>query len=97
MKTCTPKITRFRWTLVDPPWNFYSIGYVLEDYVEHVVYIPVGTIQEELKTKSIVDIVVERLRAELACEPEHLLRVGEKEKDESKRGAIAATRRVKRS
>lgn len=97
MKTCTPKITKFKWTLVDPPWDFYSIGYVLENYVEHVVYIPAGTIQEELKTKTIVDIVVERLRAELACVPEYLVRVGEKDKDESKRGAAAATRRYKRS
>jgi len=68
----------------------------LEDYVEHVVYIPAGTIEEELKTKTIVDIVVERLRAELACVPEYLDRVGEKEKNAAKRSAANATRRPKK-
>lgn len=85
-----------RWNIVDKPWDFYSIQYILEDYVEHIVYIPAAVIAEELKTMSIVDIIVNKLRAELACEPKHVDRVTEEMKNATKRSAIQATKRSKK-
>jgi hypothetical protein len=96
LKKCVPRITSFDWNLVDKPWDFYSIRYTLDDYMDHVVYIPAVIITEELKTKSIVDIVVERLRAELACTPVHHLRVTKAMKDATTRSAINAARRPKK-
>lgn len=93
----TPRITNFVWNVVDPPWNFYSIRYVLDDYTEHVVYIPTKIIEKELETMSIVDIVVARLRATLDCVPVHIDRVGKKEKDATNRSAKQATRRPTKS
>jgi hypothetical protein len=78
--------------LVDPPWNFYSIRYVLEDRAEHIVYIPTKNIATELETKNIVEIIVEKLRAKLDCEPVHVERVTKEAKDATKRRAIDATR-----
>ena len=92
LKSLTPRITELDYLLVDPPWNFYSIRYVLEDRVEHIVYIPTKDIAEDLETKTIVEIIVERLRAKLDCQPVHIERVTKEAKDATKRRAIEATR-----
>lgn len=92
MKNLTPRITELDYLLVDPPWNFYSIRYVLDDRVEHIVYIPTKDIAMELETKNIVEIIVERLRAKLDCKPVHIDRVTKEAKDATKRRAIDATR-----
>lgn len=92
MKNLTPRITELDYLLVDPPWNFYSIRYVLEGRVEHIVYIPTKNIAVELETKNIVEIIVEKLRAKLDCEPVHVERVTKEAKDATKRRAVEATR-----
>jgi hypothetical protein len=92
LKNLTPRITELDYLLVDPPWNFYSIRYVLDDRVEHIVYIPTKDIAMELETKNIVEIIVERLRAKLDCKPVHIDRVTKEAKDATKRRAIDATR-----
>jgi AraC-like DNA-binding protein len=92
LKNLTPRITELDYLLVDPPWNFYSIRYVLEDRAEHIVYIPTKNIATELETKNIVEIIVERLRGQLDCEPVHVERVTKEAKDATKRRAIDATR-----
>lgn len=93
LKPCNPRITKLVWNLVDKPWDFYSIKYVLDDYTEHVVYIPAKTIATELETMSIEEIIVAKLRATLDCVPEHVDRVTKEMKDESKRSAIQASGR----
>lgn len=75
-----PRITTLVWNLVDPPWSFYSIRYILDEYSEHIVYIPQATIEEELKTQDIVQIVVAKLRALLDCDPVHVDRITEETK-----------------
>lgn len=95
MKNLTPRITELDYLLVDPPWNFYTIRYVLEDRAEHIVYIPTKDIAVELETKNIVEIIVERLRGELDCVPVHIERVTKEAKDATKRRAIDATRIAK--
>lgn len=92
MKNLTPRITELDYLLVDPPWNFYSIRYVLEDRAEHIVYIPTKDIAVELETKNIVEIIVEKLRAKLDCDPVHVERVTKEAKDATRRRAIEATR-----
>jgi AraC-like DNA-binding protein len=92
LKNLTPRITELDYLLVDPPWNFYSIRYVLEDRAEHIVYIPTKNIATELETKNIVEIIVEKLRAKLDCKPVHVERVTKEAKDATKRRAIDATR-----
>lgn len=95
LKSLTPRITELDYLLVDPPWNFYSIRYVLEDRAEHIVYIPTKDIAVDLQTKTIVEIIVERLQAKLDCEPVHIDRVTKEAKDATKRRAIEATRIAK--
>jgi len=92
LKNLIPRITELDYLLVDPPWNFYSIRYVLEDRAEHIVYIPTKDIAVELETKNIVEVIVERLRAKLDCTPVHIDRVTKEAKDATKRRAIDATR-----
>jgi hypothetical protein len=91
LKSC-PRITKFVWNIVDPPWSFYSIKYELDNYTEHIVYVPEKTITEELKTMSIVEIVTAKLQAQLDCVPEHVDRVSKDMKDATKRSAKQATR-----
>ncbi len=79
----TLKITELTYNLVDPPYNFYGVSYILNDYW-HVVYIPLSTITEELKTKDIVQIVCARLHAELDCVPTHVDRITKEMKREAK-------------
>jgi hypothetical protein len=95
LKNLTPRITELDYLLVDPPWNFYSIRYVLEDRAEHIVYIPTKDIAVELETKNIVEIIVEKLRAKLDCEPVHVERVTKEAKNATKRRAIDAKRIAK--
>lgn len=95
MKHCKPKVTKLVYNIVDPPWNFYSICYELDGHAEHIVYIPTKVIAAELETKSIVEIILEKLRAELACVPEHIDRVTKEDKNATKRRAIEATRKSK--
>jgi hypothetical protein len=83
-----PRITELVWNLVDKPWDFYSIRYVLDDYTEHLVYIPAKLIATELEHKTIVDIIVDRLRAELACEPVHIDRITKEMQRERKRSSV---------
>lgn len=77
----TLKITEFTYNLVDPPYNFYGVQYVL-DGLEHVVYIPISTIAGELETQTIVEIVCAKLRVELDCVPVHIDRITRELKDE---------------
>lgn len=90
----TPKITLLVWNLVDKPWDFYGVRYILDDY-EHIVYIPARTIEEELKTKNIVQIVCEKLRAKLACKPVHVLRVNETNRVDVAKNVKSTQRRRK--
>lgn len=69
-----PKITEFVWNLVDKPWDFYGVRYVLDGY-EHIVYIPARTVEKELETMDIVEIVCTKLKAKLNCVPVHIDRV----------------------
>lgn len=66
-----PRITFFSWNLVDKPWDFYGVRYILNDRYDHIVYIPARAVEEELKEKDIVQIVVDKLDAVLDCEPIH--------------------------
>lgn len=75
-----PRITTLVWNLVDPPWSFYSIRYIIDGKSEHIVYIPQVMIESELKTKGIVEILVDKLRADLDCEPVHIDRITEENK-----------------
>lgn len=75
-----PRITTLVWNLVDPPWSFYSIRYILDEKTEHIVYLPQVMIEEDLKTKTIVEILVEKLRARLDCDPVHVDRITEESK-----------------
>ena len=87
-----PKVTKLHWNIVDPPWNFYSIVYEINNYSEHMVYIPLAVVEEELKTKTIVEIILEKLNAELDCDPVHIDRITEEMKNETRKRAKAATR-----
>lgn len=69
------KITELTYNLVDMPWDFYSVRYILDNDLEHIVYIPCSTIREELVDHDIVEILCMKLRAELACVPEHVDRI----------------------
>lgn len=93
----TPKITKLIWNIVDPPWNFYSVWYELDNYSEHIVYIPTKTIAEELKSKDIVQIVLDKLKAELDCDPVHIDRITKKMQDETRKRAETATRGSRKS
>jgi len=85
-------MTKLIWNIVDPPWNFYSIFYELDNYSEHIVYIPIKTIEAELKEKDIVEIILDKLKASLDCDPVHIDRVTKGMQDETRRRAESTTR-----
>lgn len=97
MSKACPRITRLVWNIVDPPWSFYSISYDLDNYAEHVVYIPERLIAEELKTMTFEEILANKLRATIDCIPEHIDRIDEEMKNATKRSAKQATRVRKKS
>lgn len=92
-----PTITKFSWNLVDKPWDFYSICYELDNYMEHMLYIPAKIIEEELQTKTIVEIVCSRLHASLKCTPVHIDRITKEMRSAAHRSTKFASRGRKKS